>query len=489
MELLQKFISLYFLLLYLPQVNLQNVNSTEQLMLLLNKELFSGKWWSNNPSIYQFNYLTLDSGMIKVKFVGNSIQFVALNPKYYEDKHVYGEFLLTNYSESSQAWIGESKLLLEGSYSRSQPWIESFCNGTYIVKLNQKLENLDLNQLQIDVDLKSNPTFLHCQIDMSFNVKRVYDFSFINNLIFCMMATMILTVQYLLSKQLLDQLKYRLIEVEQMSRLTLFFSLFQGLSLFYLFVEILFQNFYNYYLFILPTFIQFLQIFKNQAIFGLVWSQRLQNAFVERREYKKKLVIMYLIIWITTIVNMILFNIFGQSFYYMFTQAFILYPQIIHNLRQGNKYQFNKIYIFGLLSSKFFFYLYLRSCPVNVLGLKPDYLFVGEFIAIYFFSLLLIILQSKYGSRCLIPKCLKPKKFQFLQKVKVNNEMECPICLNHLYLNPIDTDDKPLEKSLICQIMVTPCQHSFHQQCLESWINVQKNCPICRKIILRLDDN
>ncbi|CAD8046848.1 unnamed protein product [Paramecium primaurelia] len=489
MELLQKFISLYFLLLYLPQVCLQNVNSSDNMIQFLNNELFSGKWWSNNPSIYQFNYLTLDSGMISVKFVGNSLQFVALNPKYYEDKHVYGEFLLTNYSESSQAWIGEAKLLLEGSYSRSQPWIESFCNGTYIVKLNQNLENLDLNQLEIDVDLKSNQMFFHCLIDMSFNVKRVQDFSFINNLIFCMMATMILGVQYLLSKELLDQLKQILIEAEQMSRLTLFLSIFQGMSLFYFFVEVLFQNFQNYYLFILPTFIQFLQLFKNYAIFGFVWSQRLQNAFVERREYKKKLVITYLTIWIFMIVNRIVFSIFRYSFYYMLTQAFILYPQIIHNLRLGGKYKLNKVYIFGVLSSKFFFYVYLRSCPVNVMGLKPDYLFVGEFIAIYLFSLLLLILQSKYGSRCLIPKCLKPKKFQFLQKVKVNNEMECSICLNPLYLNPTDTDDRSLVKSLICQIMVTPCQHQFHQQCLESWINVQKNCPICRKIILRLDDN
>lgn len=70
--------------------------------------------------------------------------------------------------------------------------------------------------------------------------------------------------------------------------------------------------------------------------------------------------------------------------------------------------------------------------------MQPDYLFVGVFLAVYLFSLLLIILQSKYGSRCFIPKFLKPKPFQYLRKIKIDDSSECPICLNSLHLSPTE---------------------------------------------------
>jgi len=50
--------------------------------------------------------------------------------------------------------------------------------------------------------------------------------------------------------------------------------------------------------------------------------------------------------------------------------------------------------------------------------------------------------------------------------------MECSICLD----NSIKLD------------YITPCNHSFHQICIEEWINSTNNnikyCPICREVIL-----
>lgn len=28
--------------------------------------------------------------------------------------------------------------------------------------------------------------------------------------------------------------------------------------------------------------------------------------------------------------------------------------------------------------------------------------------------------------------------------------------------------------------IITPCNHVFHQKCLESWTAIKKNCPYCR---------
>jgi hypothetical protein len=45
------------------------------------------------------------------------------------------------------------------------------------------------------------------------------------------------------------------------------------------------------------------------------------------------------------------------------------------------------------------------------------------------------------------------------------NVIECSICLEHIHKN---------NKSLICG-------HSFHVICIDNWLNVNFNCPICRR--------
>jgi hypothetical protein len=42
-------------------------------------------------------------------------------------------------------------------------------------------------------------------------------------------------------------------------------------------------------------------------------------------------------------------------------------------------------------------------------------------------------------------------------------EENCPICLNNLK-NPVHL----------------PCGHTFHSDCILSWIDNNKNCPMCR---------
>ncbi|CAD8094892.1 unnamed protein product [Paramecium sonneborni] len=53
---------------------------------------------------------------------------------------------------------------------------------------------------------------------------------------------------------------------------------------------------------------------------------------------------------------------------------------------------------------------------------------------------------------------------------------DCVICLESL------KDGKTLELKF-CS--VTPCFHIFHQQCLSTWLQKQRNCPFCRKEFYR----
>eukprot|EP00953_Heterococcus_sp_UTEX-ZZ885_P017188 9621-Heterococcus_DN1.PRE.2 len=47
---------------------------------------------------------------------------------------------------------------------------------------------------------------------------------------------------------------------------------------------------------------------------------------------------------------------------------------------------------------------------------------------------------------------------------------ECAICYN--------TVDPSLQDH-----MITPCDHSFHSECLLQWINIKMECPTCRSVL------
>ncbi|CAD8054199.1 unnamed protein product [Paramecium sonneborni] len=484
MELTQKMFSLILFFIFLPKVILQNQTSDLRIISLLKDNLFQGKWMSKVQSMKQFNYLTLDSGEIQAEFGESFIQLFIQNPKYQEKKHVIAKIQLSNYSESSNTWIEKNDIFLSGGDNLLQTWTESQCNGIFIFQINQESEEFDINELSIDGDLQSTDTNnIHCQINLSFNIKRTYNYAFINNLLFSSIATLILIIQMASTNKLIQQIKQQQIQTLQLSFLAAILSSIQGLNIFYFFVNTLFQNFNYAYFYIIPTFLQLTQaIFKDSSIVGLIWGQRQMLAQLERRALIKQIIYFILISNFFIILNLILYQLYGNSFYFMLTLAFALYPQVIHNVRVGQKnYKFNKLYVLGFLSSKLFFYPYVRSCPANVRNMEPDYLFAGLFLIIYLFSLFLLYIQEKYGSRCFIPKFLLPKPFRYIKEVIVHDSMECPICLNPLNLSPDEMDTKQINKSLLQQIMVTPCKHEFHPQCLQQWIQIQNKCPQCRR--------
>ena len=45
-------------------------------------------------------------------------------------------------------------------------------------------------------------------------------------------------------------------------------------------------------------------------------------------------------------------------------------------------------------------------------------------------------------------------------------DKECPICLKNF-----EQDD---------ELTLLPCDHEFHSECVEAWLNKAANCPMCR---------
>lgn len=48
---------------------------------------------------------------------------------------------------------------------------------------------------------------------------------------------------------------------------------------------------------------------------------------------------------------------------------------------------------------------------------------------------------------------------------------ECSICLEKIYF-PFSIR----------------CSHTFHESCIERWMNINNSCPMCRKEIMTLED-
>jgi len=55
--------------------------------------------------------------------------------------------------------------------------------------------------------------------------------------------------------------------------------------------------------------------------------------------------------------------------------------------------------------------------------------------------------------------------------VEFSSMETCPVCLGN-----------PLEASSLCK---TPCDHTFHSQCLHQWLAIDNTCPCCRTLLCR----
>ena len=66
-----------------------------------------------------------------------------------------------------------------------------------------------------------------------------------------------------------------------------------------------------------------------------------------------------------------------------------------------------------------------------------------------------------------------PTSKQFIEElptrmIRDDLDQECPICLKKF-----EQDD---------ELTLLPCEHEFHSECVEAWLNKAANCPMCRLV-------
>lgn len=61
-----------------------------------------------------------------------------------------------------------------------------------------------------------------------------------------------------------------------------------------------------------------------------------------------------------------------------------------------------------------------------------------------------------------------------LEKETVAN-IQCGICMENTNGNET--------------VLILPCEHKFHEECLKPWLRINKFCPICRADVTKNEDN
>ncbi|KAJ9073083.1 hypothetical protein DSO57_1020242 [Entomophthora muscae] len=190
-------------------------------------------------------------------------------------------------------------------------------------------------------------------------------------------------------------------------------------------------------------------------------------------------------------------------------------PQIWRNISRGTSKSLSSIYVVGVSVAKLAVPLYFFACPQNLLGISTETNSWVKYLAAYVVAqILMLFTQDWLGPRWLIPAFLLPPTYNYhpISTVAPTNEEEpldsnqkdCAICMVSL-LTPESSDasgsSDPTEPLLPNQpgalyksaaaislsrftnsrgIMVTPCRHYFHTSCLEQWMRIKLECPVCR---------
>lgn len=160
-------------------------------------------------------------------------------------------------------------------------------------------------------------------------------------------------------------------------------------------------------------------------------------------------------------------------------------PQIVHNIRRRSTALRSRT-IVAMTLPRCFLVLYLSAYRINLFLLEPSvwaWIIVGWWAAQTF----VLLGQNAYGPLFFVPHKWRhngqewnwhPTCDELVAMFSTGDEEadsassiplgDCPICLMPNEL------DKPNS------LMVAPCHHVFHTECLAPWLEIKQICPSCR---------
>lgn len=217
-----------------------------------------------------------------------------------------------------------------------------------------------------------------------------------------------------------------------------------------------------------------------------------------------------MLLWYTSKEYLLVFVLLLYSFWV---------PQILYNIYTEAKRPLHTHYIYGMTFTRLVAPVYMFAIKNNFLrevhSQFPRNLFLCEMLILWVsFQAAILIMQGKYGARFMIPKRFLPAKFDYGRPIPSSILPSPPAEITITPSPSVALDTPPSgarnrinssatrstssmteEPSLtidcvICyspinvhnsqDYMLAPCDHIFHRACLEQWMDVKMECPICR---------
>lgn len=163
-------------------------------------------------------------------------------------------------------------------------------------------------------------------------------------------------------------------------------------------------------------------------------------------------------------------------------------PQIVMNIVQEVRQPFHHFYLYGISATRLVIPLYVYGCPANLLHLlvgrdqlKPDPVMCVVLVLWTAAQVGVLVLQQKLGPRFMIPARFLPPRYDYRRPIprsviqgleeaaETGEVLECVICYQTIAIHGVGRNH-----------MTTPCDHIFHPQCLERWMELKMECPVCR---------
>lgn len=195
----------------------------------------------------------------------------------------------------------------------------------------------------------------------------------------------------------------------------------------------------HYSSFSLPSIMYFIicLVFEITLI-HICWKARNGILFQQSRDVvRRQIIIFYLKFYIVYIIAVSFSDyIFSYTFLLVFINGLIWAPQIVENAINKSRHAPMPLYIISLSLSQGFMPVYYLIFDSNIFEFESSPKWGVALLFIHCFSVAVLLLQKKYGSRFFIPKSLRHKSDYQYQSLSDDAEQDadkdCAICLNHL---------------------------------------------------------
>lgn len=157
--------------------------------------------------------------------------------------------------------------------------------------------------------------------------------------------------------------------------------------------------------------------------------------------------------------------------------------QIMHSALEDAVRPFTLRYVVGTTLARLPIPLYLLACPENWLNLTPVPHAAAALLVWVAAQTVVLCAQIQYGARCFVPQRWRPLRYSYARPATVaeraaaisddaeSGSVDCVICM------------LPLDLDALEERMLTPCGHAFHGECLQRWMAIRQECPVCRRAL------